>query len=183
MTTVTGSLAPGQTAFDGLEEIADADILLVSVRRRTPPKEQLEAIRRHVAAGKPVVGIRTASHAFQPWLEFDQTILGGSYGGHHKDRLAQVKVAENAAKHPVLVDVEPFATNGKLYKNPKLAVDARVQDLLRVLPALRMARARRVGVGQLVEQEQRGPAAERFVEVELREGGALVLDRERRQPG
>ena len=44
--------------------IDDADVLLVSVRRRALPNDELEAIRRHVAAGKAVVGIRTASHAF-----------------------------------------------------------------------------------------------------------------------
>ena len=32
-----------------------ADVILVSARRRTPPKEQLDAIRAHVAAGKAVV--------------------------------------------------------------------------------------------------------------------------------
>ena len=32
-----------------------ADLLLVSVRRRALPTEQLELIRAHVAAGKPVV--------------------------------------------------------------------------------------------------------------------------------
>jgi hypothetical protein len=86
--TVTGSLAPGENAFDGVNEIAGADVLLVSVRRRTPPKAQLEAIRRHITAGKPVVGIRTASHAFAlgrgqtlaagnaDWPEFDAEVIG-----------------------------------------------------------------------------------------------------------
>ena len=37
--------------------------MLVSVRRRTLPHKQLAMIREFAAAGKPVVGIRTASHA------------------------------------------------------------------------------------------------------------------------
>src|SRR5262249_30420928 len=54
-------------SFPGLvEAVRKADLVLVSVRRRTPPKEQLEAVQAHVAAGKPLVGIRTASHAFSP---------------------------------------------------------------------------------------------------------------------
>ncbi len=81
--------------FPGIEVVRDADLLVVSVRRRTPPVEQLQIIRDFVAAGKPVVGIRTASHAFslrnnmQPpaghgaWPEFDAEVFGGNYRGHH----------------------------------------------------------------------------------------------------
>src|SRR5687768_2926146 len=39
-----------------------ADVLILSTRRRTPPKEQLDSIRAFIESGKPVVGIRTASH-------------------------------------------------------------------------------------------------------------------------
>src|SRR5262249_49177583 len=41
-----------------------ADLLVVSMRRRALPEKDLEAVRKFLAAGKPVVGIRTASHAF-----------------------------------------------------------------------------------------------------------------------
>src|SRR5262249_5631506 len=47
----------------GLEVLDESDVLLVSVRRRLLRKDQLEMIRRFVKAGKPVIGIRTASHA------------------------------------------------------------------------------------------------------------------------
>src|SRR5262245_21172500 len=62
--TVTGAMTNPGHRFDRIEELADADLLLVSVWRRAPPKEQLALVRRHVDAGKPVVGIGTASHAF-----------------------------------------------------------------------------------------------------------------------
>ncbi len=86
---------PGGGAFDRISEIADADLLLVSVRRHTPPSAQLEALRSFVAAGKPVVGIRTACHAFtlagnkkpEPgfadWPAWDAQVIGGHYTGHH----------------------------------------------------------------------------------------------------
>ena len=61
-------------------------------------------------------------------------------------------------------------------------VDAGVEQLRDVLPALGVARAGRVGVRQLVEQQQRRAARERRVEVELREPHAAVLDLARRQP-
>lgn len=82
----------------GIDVIQDADLLLVSVRRRTLPEAQLKFIRDFVAAGKPVVGIRTASHAFalrnkpapeglDVWPEFDADVLGGSYTNHYGNNL------------------------------------------------------------------------------------------------
>ncbi|MBL9129135.1 MAG: hypothetical protein JNL97_15905, partial [Verrucomicrobiales bacterium] len=61
---VASSPREGDPAFDNIEALHDADLVLVSVRRRTPPKLLVDLLRAHVAAGKPVVGIRTASHAF-----------------------------------------------------------------------------------------------------------------------
>ena len=133
--TVTGSLAPGQTAFDGVSEIADADVLLVSVRRRTPPKAQLDAIRRHITAGKSVVGIRTASHAFAlsrgqtladgnaDWPQFDAEVIGGNYANHHgKGPPTRVSLTDTAnAAHPILKGVTlPFESDASLYRNTPL---------------------------------------------------------------
>lgn len=130
--TIVHSSADDKNQFPGIvEALAQADLLLVSVRRRTPPQAQLDAVRAHLAAGKPLVGIRTASHAFslranQPpaegngaWLDFDPQILGGRYVGHHGEgpRVA-VSVASGAASHPILVgiDVNALVGVGSLYK-------------------------------------------------------------------
>src|SRR5204862_2546528 len=44
--------------FPGLvEALQSADLLFISVRRRTPPLDQLNAVRNYLAAGKPLVGI------------------------------------------------------------------------------------------------------------------------------
>ncbi len=123
--------------FPGLVEATrSADLVFVSVRRRTPPKEQLHALRAHVAAGKPLVGIRTASHAFavrgsQPltdglttWPEFDADVLGGHYTGHHGAGLkVPVTAAPGAKEHAILrgVDLNELVGNGSLYKTLPLA--------------------------------------------------------------
>ncbi len=132
---VTGSLAPGENSLDPIGEVADADVLLVSVRRRTPPPAQLAAIRRHIAAGKPVVGIRTASHAFavrkgQPlpaghaeWTAWDAEVIGGNYTNHHGSGPSTTAslTPEARADHPILRGVTlPFASNSSLYKNTPL---------------------------------------------------------------
>ena len=56
-------------------------------------------------------------------------------------------------------------------------IDAGGQQLVDVLPALRMPRTRRVGMRQLVDQDQRGPALERRVEVEFGDRCALDIER------
>jgi type 1 glutamine amidotransferase len=111
--------------------LKDADLLFLSVRRRTPPKEQLDAVRAYLAAGKPLVGIRTACHAFAlrptdkltdpklaAWQEFDPEVIGGHYTGHYgKDKVA-VSLAPGAGTHAILkgVDVSKLVGNGGLYK-------------------------------------------------------------------
>jgi type 1 glutamine amidotransferase len=129
--------------FPGLEALDTADLLLVSVRRRTPPKAELDRIRAFVAAGKPVVGIRTASHAFslrdnQPpppshaaWPEFDAEVLGGHYTGHHAEPgpgkpRSLILIPESL--DPLLTGVprDEVAVGSSLYKTSPLAPSARM---------------------------------------------------------
>lgn len=111
----------------GIETLNDADAMLLSVRRRPLPAEQLQIVRDFVAAGKPVVGIRTANHAFclrnQPppegladWPELDAEVFGGSYSNHYgNDLTATISVAGES--HPILTGIEglPFDSGGSLY--------------------------------------------------------------------
>lgn len=130
--TVRGSVAAGTTTFASLAEVEEADVLLISVRRRPLPKGQLDVIRRYVAAGKPMVGIRTASHAFSPvpnqpllaglaqWPEFDSQVLGGSYGGHH-GKGQVLRITAPAPALPLLSGVStPFDSSAWLYRNTPL---------------------------------------------------------------
>ena len=123
------------------ERIAGADLVLVSVRRRLPPKADLDALRAHIAAGKPLVGIRTACHAWAvrnekeaaellaaghaAWPEFDPQVFGGHYTGHHGNGpKTEIQVAVGAEGHPILRGVETASLvgHGSLYKvSPLLA--------------------------------------------------------------
>ncbi len=133
--TISGSAAAGDTSLAPIAELADADVLLVSVRRRTPPVAQLAAIRKHVAAGKPVVGIRTASHAFAlgknqalaagnaDWPAWDHEVIGGNYANHHGKGpvTAVTRTASAPADHPILRGLTlPFNTATTLYRNTPL---------------------------------------------------------------
>jgi len=108
----------------GLEALDTCDVVLVFARRVRLPEADLARVKAYFAAGRPVVGVRTASHAFQNWLEFDKEVLGGNYRGHYgAGPKAQVTVLDPARGHPVLAGVGPLASPYSLYKNTGLADD------------------------------------------------------------
>ena len=114
----------------GIDVLQDADVLLLSVRRRVLPPSQMALIRDFIESGKPVVGIRTASHPFSlngkeppagylAWETFDHDILGGNYTGHHGEGVAvSVKVSVPGSGHPLLAGVQTDQLQGfgSLYK-------------------------------------------------------------------
>jgi putative heme-binding domain-containing protein len=119
--------------FPGVEALGDADLLVLSVRRRAPAAHEMAIIRRYIEAGKPLVGIRTACHAFDTrgqappghleWTTFDPDVLGGHYTGHHGNDLKPL-IERTGEKTPVPIveGVEtPFTAQGSLYKTGPLA--------------------------------------------------------------
>src|SRR5205823_1007226 len=108
----------------GLENLDTCDVMLLYTRRLTIKGEQLERVKKYVQAGKPLVGVRTASHAFQNWLALDKEVLGGNYKGHYNTGpIADIRIVDRAKDHPVLAGVKPFRSEGSLYKNTGLAKD------------------------------------------------------------
>ena len=134
---VLASPTDGDSNFTNYQAIAEADLILVSARRRTPPKAMLDLLRAHVAAGKPVIGIRTASHAFaatpqsqefDSWPGFDGEVLGGHYEGHYGNKPPAaphtlVELVSSNASHLVLTGLRSgeFRVTSHLYKNTRLA--------------------------------------------------------------
>jgi type 1 glutamine amidotransferase/nicotinamidase-related amidase len=124
-------------AFDGFDRIREADLVVLSVRRRALLRKEMDALRAHLAAGKPLAAIRTASHAFDvrgkapegdfvEWREFDREVLGGNYHGHHKEGVAATLTAA-ADGHPILQGVAlSFESRGSLYKTSPLQASAEV---------------------------------------------------------
>jgi len=102
-----------------------------------------------VKSGKPVIGIRTASHAFDPkgnvpreggdivavkgdvddylsnWTEFDKEILGGNYQGHygHLEEGTTIAMVPGMENNILLKGVDPngFTSPNWLYRNRPLS--------------------------------------------------------------
>lgn len=110
----------------GLEALADADLMVIFTRFRALPDDQMQHIASYLEAGKPVIGIRTATHAFNfkdttnQWYQwgnsfnkagddwdggFGRLVLGErwhTHHGHHKHQSTRGLIAEGAADHPIV---------------------------------------------------------------------------------
>ncbi len=142
--TIIDGDKPQAHHFAGLvEALKDADLLVLFSRRRFPPKNQMDAIRAHLDSGKPLLGIRTANHAFipkpkevvdpslVPWPEFTDEVLGAPNTGYETKGLPySVRIAPGAENSPLLAGVNPANILGaqSLYK--VLPLDADVTPLL-----------------------------------------------------
>jgi len=138
VTVVVGD-KPMKHHFEGLvAALKDADLLILFSRRRFLPHEQMDAVRAHLNAGKPLLGIRTANHAFIPrpkdtveagltiWPEFTHDVLGGENAGYETKELPYTVSAIVGIKTPLLEGVNAANIRGhqSLYKVLPLAADA-----------------------------------------------------------
>ena len=142
---VTSSTRTDDFSWDNWAALKDAAVIVVSARRRAMPDGMRALLRAHLAAGRGLVGIRTASHAFAvrgparaelvpgaglvEWADFDPEVLGGNYHGHHgAGPETSLAVVAGAVGHPVLtgVSAEDFTGHGSLYQVAPLKPDATV---------------------------------------------------------
>ncbi len=110
----------------GLEALQEADLMILFTRFRDLPDEQMEFFENYLLAGKPLIGIRTATHAFNikdstsKWAHWDNfnndpgDVWDGGFGrlvlgerwythhGHHKHQSTQGILALGSENHPVL---------------------------------------------------------------------------------
>jgi type 1 glutamine amidotransferase/nicotinamidase-related amidase len=119
---------PGRHYLTGMEALTNADLVVLFARRRALPAEQMKYFRQYMNSGKPLIGLRTASHAFDTrgnapagyaeWTKLDPEVLGGNYHGHHgSGPKCTVTLAAKAKNHPILAGVElPFTSDGSLYE-------------------------------------------------------------------
>lgn len=117
----------------GLESLREADLAIFFLRWRRLPKEQVAYIDEYLKSGKPVMGFRTSTHAFnypkghelEAWNAFGERAFGSPPGwggkaahthyGHNST--TDVSIIPTAANHPILTGVEPqFHVASWLYR-------------------------------------------------------------------
>jgi hypothetical protein len=126
----TGDINPNVTSnIPGLENLRDADLMVIFTRHRNLPDDQMRHIDEYLKAGKPVIGIRTATHAFSltadsAMPEYSATYSGdksewhGGFGrfvlgeqwvnhhGHHKHESCRGMISPGAENHPILRGID-----------------------------------------------------------------------------
>lgn len=117
-----GTINPMQNDnIPGLEALKTADLLVLFTRFRDLPDEQMQHVVDYVEAGKPVIGLRTATHAFNnpksakfarfAWTSkdwdggFGRQVLGETWINHHGKHGSQSTrglIAPGAKDSPIL---------------------------------------------------------------------------------
>jgi len=117
----------------GLEALKDADLAIFFLRWRRLPSAQVAFIDDYLKSGKPVMGFRTSTHAFnypeghalENWNAFGERAFGSppGWGGVAKhthyghESSTDVSVIDQEANHPILKGVEKnFHVKSWLYK-------------------------------------------------------------------
>ena len=60
-----GNEPPDRNDIPGLDALYDADLLVLSMRRRALPVTQMDHLERYLRAGKPLVALRVSVSPFQ----------------------------------------------------------------------------------------------------------------------
>lgn len=109
----------------GLEALEQADAAVFFLRFLTLDDVQFGHLERYLKSGRPVVGLRTSTHAFRypaahpraAWNEdFGHQVLGTHYSCHMRGP-TQCHTLPQTKPHPILagIDARPFPSPGQLY--------------------------------------------------------------------
>ncbi|MGA2866694.1 MAG: ThuA domain-containing protein [Verrucomicrobiota bacterium] len=144
----TGAIEP--TILDnipGLDALDSADLCFMALRFRELPDAQMKHFVDYLNAGKPIIALRTSTHAFQynrdkqsPYAKFDwrsrdwpggfgQQVLGETWVDHHgKHGVESTRGLINQAfkDHPILRGVTDIWCPTDVYAVAHLPADAKV---------------------------------------------------------
>jgi type 1 glutamine amidotransferase len=142
----TGEIdAINQTNIPGLQTLRNADLMVIFTRFRELPDNQMKYIDEYIGSGKPVVGLRTSTHAFAykrnpksiyakysfdskatGWENgFGKKILGETWIAHHGEHGKEgtrglIDGIQQQAKNPILNGVKDIWTPTDVYAVKKL---------------------------------------------------------------
>lgn len=119
----TGFIEPGSSNIAGLDLLRTADLLVICMRFQDLPDAEMQHLVDYLDRGGPVVGLRTATHAFQIKREdarfiqyswdrkgdypggFGRQILGETWVSHYGTNHVQssrLLLREDRLEHPIL---------------------------------------------------------------------------------
>jgi hypothetical protein len=144
----TGFIDPSAQNIPGLEALEKADLMVIFTRFRELPDEQMKHIIDYVESGRPIIGLRTATHAFRyshvakgysPYAKysFDSRTWPGGFGrqvlgetwidhyGLHNRESTRATAAPGRESDPILRGVGEIWGPSDVYAITKLTGDSR----------------------------------------------------------
>jgi type 1 glutamine amidotransferase len=118
-----GTIKPDyQKNIPGLEAVDNADLVVLGLRFRDLPDEQMKHLVDYIESGRPIVALRTSTHAFnqssktfakyhwqskEPGYEggFGKQVLGETWVAHHGAHGSEATrgiIAKGQERHPIL---------------------------------------------------------------------------------
>jgi len=154
----TGEIDPETVDnIPGLEALKTADLMIIFTRMRELPDEQMKYIVDYTNSGKPIIGIRTATHAFlyrknknSPYFKygrgtddfvggFGRQVLGETWVDHwgdHGSESTRGVIAEGMEDHPIARGCDDIWGPTDVYKVGKLSGDSRPLIMGKVLQGM-----------------------------------------------
>lgn len=148
----SGEINPDhQTNIPGMENLQDADLMVLFIRFRELPDQQMNYFEEFLQAGKPIVALRTSTHAFNysrdeesPYAKysfrsqvpgweggFGRKILGETWVDHHGEHFEEgtrglINGIMERIDHPVVRGVTDIWTPTDVYGTRELEGDVDV---------------------------------------------------------
>lgn len=131
----------------GMEALDSADLCVLGLRFRELPDDQMRHFVNYVNSGKPIIGLRTATHAFSyeknkqsPYAKYDwrnkewpggfgQQVLGETWVNHHGNHnkeSARAVVNPQFKDHAILRGIQDIWVPSDVYTVAHLPKDAQV---------------------------------------------------------
>jgi len=139
-----------QQNIPGLEALKSADLMIIATRFRGLPDDQMKYIDDYLRSGKPLIGLRTATHAFKfddpssPYAKysfnskvsgweggFGKKILGETWINHHGNHKHEgtrglIDGLAEREKHPILTGVKDIWGSTDVYGITAIPEEAEV---------------------------------------------------------
>jgi hypothetical protein len=146
------------TNIPGMDALDSADLCVMALRFRELPDDQMKHFVDFLDHGKPIIALRTSTHAFQyeankssPYSKYDwrskqwpggfgQQVLGETWVSHHGDHGKESTrgvIDENQKAHPILRGVSDVWVPTDVYAVTHLPKDATVLMWGQVLSGMR----------------------------------------------
>ena len=149
----TGAIDPStMDNIPGLEALRKADLMVLFTRYLELPDDQMKEIIDYTNSGRPIVGLRTATHAFNyvkhlesPYAKYGAQSKDGGYGRHvlgetwiahygaHQKESTRGVIVAGMQDHPILRGVHDIWGESDVYEIASLSGDSQPLVMGRVL--------------------------------------------------